>query len=29
VGAEPAVFVNYPSLDLMGFTHRVNEYMAE
>jgi predicted TIM-barrel fold metal-dependent hydrolase len=28
-GIERAVLVNYPSPDLMGFTHRVNEYVAE
>ena len=27
-GIERAVLVNYPSPDLMGFTHRVNEYVA-
>jgi predicted TIM-barrel fold metal-dependent hydrolase len=28
-GIERAVLVNYPSPDLMGFTSRVNEYVAE
>ena len=28
-GIDRAVLVNYPSPDLMGFTHRVNEYVAE
>ena len=28
-GIERAVLVNYPSPDLMGFTHRVNEYVAQ
>ena len=28
-GIERAVLVNYPSPDLMGFSHRVNEYVAE
>ncbi len=28
-GIARAVLVNYPSPDLMGFTHRVNEYVAE
>ena len=28
-GIERAVLVNYPSPDLMGFTHRVNDYVAE
>jgi hypothetical protein len=28
-GIERAVLVNYPSPDLMGFTHRVNAYVAE
>ncbi|PYQ46577.1 MAG: amidohydrolase [Acidobacteria bacterium] len=28
-GIERAVLVNYPSPDLMGFTTRVNEYVAE
>jgi uncharacterized protein len=28
-GVERAVLVNYPSPDLMGFSHRVNEYVAE
>ncbi len=28
-GLDRAVLVNYPSPDLMGFTHRVNEYVAE
>ena len=28
-GIERAVLVNYPSPDLMGFTERVNEYVAE
>jgi predicted TIM-barrel fold metal-dependent hydrolase len=27
-GIERAVLVNYPSPDLMGFSHRVNEYVA-
>lgn len=27
-GIERAVLVNYPSQDLMGFDHRVNEYVA-
>ena len=27
-GIERAVLVNYPSPDLMGFTHGVNEYVA-
>jgi len=28
-GIDRAVLVNYPSPDLMGFTHRVNEYVAQ
>jgi uncharacterized protein len=28
-GIERAVLVNYPSPDLMGFSHRVNEYVAQ
>jgi hypothetical protein len=28
-GIARAVLVNYPSPDLMGFSHRVNEYVAE
>jgi predicted TIM-barrel fold metal-dependent hydrolase len=28
-GIDRAVLVNYPSPDLMGFTHRVNDYVAE
>ena len=28
-GVDRAVLVNYPSPDLMGFTHRVNEYVAQ
>src|SRR5262245_6662676 len=28
-GVQRAVLVNYPSPDLMGFTERVNEYVAE
>lgn len=28
-GIERAVLVNYPSPDLMGFTHRVNDYVAD
>jgi uncharacterized protein len=28
-GVERAVLVNYPSPDLMGFTERVNQYVAE
>lgn len=28
-GIERAVLVNYPSPDLMGFSHRVNDYVAE
>jgi uncharacterized protein len=28
-GIDRAVLVNYPSPDLMGFTHRVNRYVAE
>jgi predicted TIM-barrel fold metal-dependent hydrolase len=28
-GIERAVLVNYPSPDLMGFGHRVNEYVAQ
>lgn len=28
-GIARAVLVNYPSPDLMGFTHRVNEYVVE
>ncbi|HET9314665.1 MAG TPA: amidohydrolase family protein [Vicinamibacteria bacterium] len=28
-GIERAVLVNYPSPDLMGFTHSVNEYVAQ
>jgi len=28
-GIERAVLVNYPSPDLMGFTHEVNRYVAE
>ena len=28
-GIDRAVLVNYPSPDLMGFSHRVNEYVAE
>ena len=28
-GIDRAVLVNYPSPDMMGFTHRVNEYVAE
>jgi predicted TIM-barrel fold metal-dependent hydrolase len=28
-GIARAVLVNYPSPDLMGFTHRVNEYVAQ
>ncbi|HSB61156.1 MAG TPA: hypothetical protein VLI67_05515, partial [Vicinamibacteria bacterium] len=28
-GIERAVLVNYPSPDLMGFSSRVNEYVAE
>jgi predicted TIM-barrel fold metal-dependent hydrolase len=28
-GVERAVLVNYPSPDLMGFSHRVNDYVAE
>jgi predicted TIM-barrel fold metal-dependent hydrolase len=28
-GVDRAVLVNYPSPDLMGFTERVNEYVAE
>jgi len=28
-GIARAVLVNYPSPDLMGFTHRVNEYVAD
>jgi predicted TIM-barrel fold metal-dependent hydrolase len=28
-GIERAVLVNYPSPDLMGFTHKVNEYVAQ
>jgi hypothetical protein len=28
-GIGRAVLVNYPSPDLMGFTHKVNEYVAE
>ena len=28
-GIERAVLVNYPSPDLMGFTHRVNDYVAQ
>jgi predicted TIM-barrel fold metal-dependent hydrolase len=28
-GIERAVLVNYPSPDIMGFGHRVNEYVAE
>ena len=28
-GIDRAVLVNYPSPDLMGFTERVNEYVAE
>ena len=28
-GIDRAVLVNYPSPDLMGFSHRVNEYIAE
>jgi predicted TIM-barrel fold metal-dependent hydrolase len=28
-GIERAVLVNYPSPDLMGFSHRVNAYVAE
>src|SRR5262245_63239620 len=27
-GIDRAVLVNYPSPDLMGFTHHVNEYVA-
>jgi predicted TIM-barrel fold metal-dependent hydrolase len=28
-GIDRAVLVNYPSPDLMGFSHRVNDYVAE
>ena len=28
-GIDRAVLVNYPSPDLMGFTHKVNEYVTE
>jgi len=28
-GIDRAVLVNYPSPDIMGFSHRVNEYVAE
>ena len=28
-GIERAVLVNYPSPDLIGFTHRVNDYVAD
>ncbi len=28
-GIDRAVLVNYPSPDLLGFTHRVNEYVAQ
>src|SRR5262245_64241802 len=28
-GIARAVLINYPSPDLMGFGHRVNEYVAE
>ena len=28
-GIDHAVLVNYPSPDLMGFTPRVNEYVAQ
>jgi predicted TIM-barrel fold metal-dependent hydrolase len=28
-GVERAVLVNYPSPDVMGFTHRVNDYVAD